>query len=226
MHALLKNSALDQKLTVVRAPRRPSALRSAPTVRFWPAPAIGRILPCSPPATQQQFVSRWQVCEWMRASTLRRHAHESRPSSSAARTRLIIAAARRRRLAVHERPVPRADFPVLDLSVNQVVVDEYRTVLQVQDFQGPAPVIAPLLRERPARPIAGTSRPRVKVHEPRSVRINDFDQLAATLTSHNRHATRQGLKTIRPGSSRKPHRPRPQRTSSKAASISSTFIVA
>ncbi|MGQ2992868.1 hypothetical protein [Variovorax sp.] len=115
----------------------------------------------------------------MRASTLRRHAHESGPSSSAARTRLIIAAARRRRLAVHERPVLRADFPGLDLSVNQVVVDEYRTVLQVQDFQGPAPVIAPLLRERRQRPIAGTSRLRVKVHEPRSVRINDFDQLAA-----------------------------------------------
>ncbi len=196
------------------------------SVRFWPVPAIDRILPCSAPATRQQFVSRRQVREWMRASKLRRHAHGSRLSSLTAHTRLVIAAARRRRLAVHERPVLRADFPGLDLSVNQVVVDEYRAVLQVQDFQGPAPVIAPLLRERPARPIAGTSRPRVKVHEPRSVRINDFDQLAATLTSHNRHATRQGLKTIRPGSSRKPHRPLPQRTSSNAASTSSIRIAA
>jgi hypothetical protein len=84
----------------------------------------------------------------MRVSTLRRHAHESRPSSSAARTRLIIAVARRRRLADHEQPVLRGEFPGPDLSVDQVVVHEYRTVLQVQDFQGPAPVIAPLLRER------------------------------------------------------------------------------
>jgi DNA-binding transcriptional LysR family regulator len=40
------------------------------------------------------------------------------------------------------------------------------------------------------------------------------------------HATRQGLKKIRPGPSRKPQRPRPQRTSSNAASISSIRIAA
>lgn len=75
----------------------------------------------------------------MRASKLRRHAHGSRLSSLAAHTKLVIAAARRRRLAVHEQPVLRAEFPVLDLSVDQVVVHEYRTVLQVQDFQGQRP---------------------------------------------------------------------------------------